>query len=60
MITLLVAVLVLFTAQQLITPILAPLSRELQLTETQLGLVVTVSAPNALAITLWISPIDKP
>lgn len=41
---LLVAVLVLFTAQQLLTPLLAPLSRELALSETQLGLVIAVAA----------------
>ncbi|GAA1829464.1 MFS transporter [Pseudonocardia ailaonensis] len=41
---LLAAVLVGFTAQQLLTPILAPLSRELRLTEVQLGVVVTVAA----------------
>jgi MFS family permease len=41
---LLVAVLVLFSAQQLLTPILAPLSRELVLTGTQLGAVITSAA----------------
>ncbi|ODU07282.1 MAG: hypothetical protein ABS81_01955 [Pseudonocardia sp. SCN 72-86] len=41
---LLVAVLVGFTAQQLLTPILAPLSRELRLSEVQLGIVITVAA----------------
>jgi MFS family permease len=41
---LLVAVLVLFSAQQLLTPVLAPLSRELALTGTQLGLVITGAA----------------
>ncbi|OLT22867.1 hypothetical protein BJF78_33060 [Pseudonocardia sp. CNS-139] len=41
---LLAAVLVAFTAQQLLTPVLAPLSRELELTEFQLGLVITVAA----------------
>jgi MFS transporter, DHA1 family, tetracycline resistance protein len=40
----LVAVLVTYTAQQLLTPVLAPLSREVGLTEFQLGLVVTVAA----------------
>lgn len=44
LVPLLVAVLVLFSAQQLLTPVLAPLSRELALTETQLGLVITVAA----------------
>lgn len=57
--TLLVAVLVVFAAQQLLTPILAPLSRELGLTETQLGLVLTVSAV-ALTVTshLWGRALD--
>ncbi|MCO1655157.1 MFS transporter [Pseudonocardia humida] len=40
----LVAVLVTYTAQQLLTPVLAPLSREVGLTEFQLGLVITVAA----------------
>lgn len=38
------AVLVVFTAQQLLTPILAPLSREVGLSEVQLGLVMTAAA----------------
>lgn len=33
-----------YLAQQLLTPVLAPLSRELRMTELQLGLVVTVAA----------------
>lgn len=41
---LLVTVLVVYSAQQVLVPILAPLSRELSLTETQLGLVITVAA----------------
>lgn len=41
---LLVTILAVFSAQQLLTPVLAPLARELALTETQLGLVITVSA----------------
>lgn len=41
---LLVTALVVYSAQQMLTPILAPLSRELRLTETQLGLVITVAA----------------
>lgn len=41
---LLVAVLVLFTAQQLLFPLLAPLSRELALSESQLGVVIAVAA----------------
>ncbi|WP_211208752.1 MFS transporter [Aeromicrobium marinum] len=41
---LLVSVLVLFTAQQLLIPLLVPLSRELDLTETQLGAVLAVGA----------------
>lgn len=40
----LVAVLVTFSAQQLLTPLLAPLSRELELTESQLGVVITAGA----------------
>ncbi|WP_176993456.1 MFS transporter [Nonomuraea jiangxiensis] len=54
MVPLLLTVLVVFSAQQLLTPILAPLSRELSLTETQLGLVITVAAA-VLTVTspLW-------
>lgn len=40
----LVAVLVTFSAQQVLTPVLAPLARELGLTETRLGLVITAAA----------------
>lgn len=40
----LAAVLVTFSAQQLLTPLLAPLARELGLSEFQLGLVVTIAA----------------
>ncbi|MFI7129720.1 MFS transporter [Nonomuraea sp. NPDC050153] len=51
---LLVAVVVLFSAQQLLTPVLAPLSRELSLTETQLGLVITTAAAAlTIASPLW-------
>lgn len=38
------AVLAVFTGQQLLNPVLAPLSRELGLDEVQLGLVITVAA----------------
>lgn len=41
---LLLALLVAYSAQQILFPILAPLSRQLQITETQLGLLITVSA----------------
>nr|WP_260407664.1 MFS transporter [Planomonospora venezuelensis] len=51
---LLVTVLVVYSAQQLLTPILAPLSRELALSETQLGIVVTVAAAAlTVASPLW-------
>ena len=40
----LAAVLVTFSAQQLLTPLLAPLATELGLSEFQLGLVVTIAA----------------
>ncbi|MGN9843146.1 MFS transporter [Nonomuraea sp. H19] len=51
---LLVTILAVFSAQQLLTPVLAPLSRELALTETQLGLVITVSAACLTAASpLW-------
>ncbi|MFI6483585.1 MFS transporter [Nonomuraea sp. NPDC050663] len=51
---LLIAAIVLFSAQQLLTPVLAPLSRALRLTETQLGLVVTVAAAAlTVASPLW-------
>ncbi|GAA2826147.1 MFS transporter [Nonomuraea rubra] len=54
LIPLLIAVLVVFSAQQLLTPVLAPLSRELTLTETQLGLVITVAATAlTIASPLW-------
>ena len=57
---LLVAVLVVFSAQQLLTPILAPLSRELRLTETQLGLVITVAAVAlTVASPLWGRALDR-
>ncbi|TMR94472.1 MFS transporter [Nonomuraea basaltis] len=51
---LLVTILAVFSAQQLLTPVLAPLSRELALTETQLGLVITVAAASlTVASPLW-------
>ncbi|MEV4563420.1 MFS transporter [Nonomuraea sp. NPDC049419] len=54
LIPLLVTILVVFSAQQLLTPVLAPLSRELHLTETQLGLVVTAAATSlTIASPLW-------
>ncbi|GAB2955147.1 MFS transporter [Nonomuraea fastidiosa] len=54
LIPLLLTVLVVFSAQQLLTPVLAPLSRELHLTETQLGLVVTAAATAlTVASPLW-------
>ncbi len=40
----LLAVLVAFSAQQMLTPILPPLSRQLGLSEIQLGLIITVAA----------------
>ncbi|TCK25722.1 MFS transporter [Pseudonocardia endophytica] len=60
LVPLLVAVLVLFSAQQLLTPVLAPLSRELALTETQLGLVITVAALMlTVASPLWGRALDR-
>ncbi|GAB3497631.1 putative MFS family arabinose efflux permease [Amycolatopsis cihanbeyliensis] len=57
---LLVTVLVVYSAQQLLMPILAPLSRELSLTETQLGLVVTVAAATlTIASPLWGRALDR-
>ncbi|RSN63565.1 MFS transporter [Amycolatopsis sp. WAC 04182] len=57
---LLLAVLVVFSAQQLITPILAPLSRRLDLTESQLGLVITTAAVAlTIASTLWGRALDR-
>ncbi|WP_051174319.1 MFS transporter [Amycolatopsis orientalis] len=57
---LLLAVLVVFSAQQLITPILAPLSRRLDLTESQLGLVITTAAiALTIASTLWGRALDR-
>ncbi|WP_165977404.1 MFS transporter [Nonomuraea diastatica] len=54
LIPLLIAVLVVYSAQQLLTPVLAPLSRELTLTETQLGLVIAVAATAlTIASPLW-------
>ncbi|WP_188189352.1 MFS transporter [Nonomuraea sp. SYSU D8015] len=51
---LLVTILAVFSAQQLLTPVLAPLARELTLTETQLGLVITVAATSlTVASPLW-------
>lgn len=57
---LLLAVLVVFSAQQLITPILAPLSRRLDLSESQLGLVITTAAiALTIASTLWGRALDR-
>ena len=54
LIPLLIAVLAVYSAQQLPTPVLVPLSRELALTETQLGLVITVAATAlTIASPLW-------
>ncbi|MGI5285662.1 MFS transporter [Nonomuraea polychroma] len=51
---LLVTILAVFSAQQLLTPVLAPLARELALTETQLGLVITISAATlTVASPMW-------
>ncbi|WP_219471128.1 MFS transporter [Nonomuraea rhizosphaerae] len=51
---LLVTVVVLYSAQQLLTPVLAPLARQLRLTETQLGLVITIAAAAlTVASPLW-------
>lgn len=56
---LLIAVLAVFSAQQLLTPILAPLSRDLALSETQLGLVITVAAAAlTVASPLWGRALD--
>ncbi|GGJ75023.1 MFS transporter [Pilimelia anulata] len=56
---LLVAVLVLYSAQQLLTPMMAPLARRLALTESQLGLVVTVAAAAlTLSSPLWGRALD--
>lgn len=55
----LVALLVVFSAQQMLTPILAPLSRELDLTATQLGLVITGAAiAFTVASPLWGRALD--
>jgi MFS family permease len=54
MVPLLVTLLAAFSAQQLLTPVLAPLARELTLTETQLGLVITIAAATMTAASpLW-------
>lgn len=60
LIPLLVSVLLVYSAQQMLTPLLAPLSRELLLTETQLGLVITVAAV-ALTVSspLWGRALDR-
>ncbi|HEX5740744.1 MAG TPA: MFS transporter, partial [Pilimelia sp.] len=56
---LLAAVLVLYSAQQLLTPMMAPLARQLALTESQLGLVVTVAAAAlTLSSPLWGRALD--
>lgn len=51
--------LVAFSAQQIVFPVLAPLSRRLLLTEVQLGLVITTAAA-ALAVTspVWGRAVD--
>ncbi|NKE57336.1 MFS transporter [Lentzea sp. PSKA42] len=50
----LVALAVMYSAQQLLTPIFAPLSNDLNLTATQLGLVLTIaSVAFTLASPLW-------
>ncbi|WP_170223763.1 MFS transporter [Nonomuraea turkmeniaca] len=60
LIPLLITVLVVYSAQQLLTPVLAPLSRELALTETQLGLVITVAATAlTIASPLWGHALQK-
>jgi MFS family permease len=57
---LLVAVLVAFSGQQLLSPVLAPLSRELRMTEFQLGLVITVAAVVfALGSLVWGRLVDR-
>ncbi|MEO3807661.1 MFS transporter [Sphaerisporangium sp. B11E5] len=54
MVPLLVTVLMVFSAYQLLTPILAPLSRELSLSESRLGIVITVGAATlTLTSPLW-------
>lgn len=56
---LLITVLVMYSAQQLLTPIFAPLSRELALTETQVGLVITIAAAAlTVASPLWGRALD--
>ncbi|HEX8868848.1 MAG TPA: MFS transporter, partial [Lentzea sp.] len=57
---LLTALLGMFTAQHLLAPTLGPLSRQLDLTATQLGLVFTVSAV-AVTVTspLWGWALDR-
>ncbi|WP_434445751.1 MFS transporter [Lentzea sp. E54] len=51
---LLVALLVMYSVQQMLTPVIAPLSHDLALTTTQLGLVFTVAAVAlTLASPLW-------
>nr|WP_232666791.1 MFS transporter [Pseudonocardia sp. TRM90224] len=57
---LLVAVLSTFTAQQVLTPVLAPLAREIGLTEVALGSVVTVAAVVfAGTALLWGKAVDR-
>ncbi len=54
------AVLVVYTAQQLLSPVLAPLSREVGLTEFQLGLVITTAAVVFTASSLgWGRVVDR-
>lgn len=60
LVPLLVGVLLVYSAQQMLTPLLAPLSRELLLTETQLGLVITVAAVAlTVASPLWGRALDR-
>jgi MFS family permease len=57
---LLLAVLVTFTAQQVLVPVLAPLTRRLGLTEVQLGLVITTAAlVLAVSSPLWGRAVDR-
>jgi len=57
---LLVAVLLAFTAQQMLVPLLAPLARELALSETSLGLVITLAATVVvLASPVWGRAVDR-
>lgn len=51
---LLLTILAVFSAQQLLTPVLPPLARELELTEPQLGLMITAAAGSLTLVSpLW-------